>query len=252
VGPILIDSGLPDEQVLFLSDIYPTGYMAAENAGIEEGDTVAIWGCGPVGQFAIQSAWMFGAGRVIAIDRVPERLEMARVHGRAETLNFDDQEVHETLMQMTGGRGPDRCIDAVGAEAHGTGSIGAVVDKVKQSLHLSMDRPTALRQAIMACRKAGTLSIPGVYIGLLDKIPFGAAVNKGLTLKMGQTHVQRYLRPLLDKIEGGEIDPSFVITHRIPLEEAPAAYEHFRKKTDACIKVVIKPGIAPTGLRDPE
>lgn len=252
VGPIKIDSGLADDQVLFLSDIFPTGYMAAENAGIEPGDTVAVWGCGPVGQFAIQSAWMFGAGRVIAIDRVPERLAMARDHGRAETINFDDREVHETLMEMTGGRGPDRCIDAVGAEAHGSGSVAAVVDKVKETLNLSMDRPTALRQALMACRKAGTVSIPGVYIGLLDKIPFGAAVNKGLTLKMGQTHVQRYMQPLLDMIEGGIIDPSFVITHRIPLEEAPAAYEHFRKKTDNCIKVVIKPGMGPTGLRDPE
>lgn len=252
VGPIKIDSGLADDQVLFLSDIFPTGYMAAENAGIEPGDTVAVWGCGPVGQFAIQSAWMFGAGRVIAIDRVPERLAMARNHGRAETINFDDREVHETLMEMTGGRGPDRCIDAVGAEAHGSGSVAAVVDKVKEALNLSMDRPTALRQALMACRKAGTVSIPGVYIGLLDKIPFGAAVNKGLTLKMGQTHVQRYMQPLLDMIEGGAIDPSFVITHRIPLEEAPAAYEHFRKKTDNCIKVVIKPGMEPTGLRDPE
>jgi threonine dehydrogenase-like Zn-dependent dehydrogenase len=226
--------------------------MAAENAEIEPGDTVAVWGCGPVGQFAIQSAWMFGAGRVIAIDRVPERLAMARTHGRAETINFDDLEVHERLMEMTGGRGPDRCIDAVGAEAHGSGSVAAVVDKVKETLNLSMDRPTALRQALMACRKAGTVSVPGVYIGLLDKIPFGAAVNKGLTLKMGQTHVQRYMQPLLDMIEGGEIDPSFVITHRIPLEEAPAAYEHFRKKTDNCIKVVIKPGIEPTGLRDLE
>lgn len=252
VGPIRIDSGLADDQVLFLSDIFPTGYMAAENAGIESGDTVAVWGCGPVGQFAIQSSWMLGAGRVIAIDRVPERLAMAREHGRAETIDFDDLEVHERLMEMTGGRGPDRCIDAVGAEAHGSGSIAAVVDKVKETLNLSMDRPTALRQALMACRKAGTVSIPGVYIGLLDKIPFGAAVNKGLTLKMGQTHVQRYLQPLLDKIEGGEIDPSFVISHRIPLEEAPAAYEHFRKKTDNCIKVVIKPGIEPTGLRKPE
>lgn len=252
VGPIKIDSGLADDQVLFLSDIFPTGYMAAENAGIEPGDTVAVWGCGPVGQFAIQSAWMFGAGRVIAIDRVPERLAMARTHGRAETINFDDLEVHDRLMEMTGGRGPDRCIDAVGAEAHGSGSVAAVVDKVKESLHLSMDRPTALRQALMACRKAGTVSIPGVYIGLLDKIPFGAAVNKGLTLKMGQTHVQRYMQPLLDMIEGGEIDPSFVITHRIPLEEAPAAYEHFRKKTDNCIKVVIKPGMEPTGLKDLE
>jgi threonine dehydrogenase-like Zn-dependent dehydrogenase len=244
VGPIRIDSGLSDEQVVFLSDIFPTGYMAAENADIEPGDTVAVWGCGPVGQFAIQCAWMFGAGRVIAIDRVPERLEMARIHGRAEILNFDDEPIHDRLIEMTGGRGPDRCIDAVGAEAHGTGSLDAVVDRAKQAVKLSMDRPHVLRQAILACRKAGTLSVPGVYIGLLDKIPFGAVVNKGLTIKSGQTHVQRYLPRLLDKIEGGEIDPSFVITHRIPLEEAPAAYEKFRDKKDGCIKVVIKPGMS--------
>ncbi len=244
VGPIKIESNLSDDQVLFLSDIFPTGYMAAENAGIEPGDTVAIWGCGPVGQFAIQSAWMLGAERVIAIDRVPERLAMAGTHGRAETLNFDDEEIHERLVEMTGGRGPDRCIDAVGAEAHGTGSLDAVIDKAKQTLHLSMDRPHALRQAIMACRKAGTVSVPGVYIGLLDKIPFGALVNKGLTVRSGQTHVQRYLTPLLAKIESGEIDPSFVITHRIALEDAPAAYGKFDAKEDGCIKVVIKPGLS--------
>jgi threonine dehydrogenase-like Zn-dependent dehydrogenase len=243
VGPIRIDSGLSDDQVVFLSDIFPTGYMAAENADIEPGDTVAVWGCGPVGQFAIQCAWMFGASRVIAIDRVPERLEMARIHGRAEILNFDDEPIHDRLIEMTGGRGPDRCIDAVGAEAHGTGSFDAVVDRAKQAVKLSMDRPHVLRQAILACRKAGTLSVPGVYIGLLDKVPFGAVVNKGLTIKTGQTHVQRYLPRLLDKIEGGEIDPSFVITHRIPLEEAPDAYEKFRDKKDGCIKVVIKPGM---------
>jgi len=243
VGPIKIESSLPDEKVVFLSDIFPTGYMAAENAEIEPGDTVAIWGCGPVGQFAIQSAWMLGAGRVIAIDRVPERLEMARVHGRAETLNFDDEPIHERLIEMTGGRGPDRCIDAVGAEAHGTGSLDAVMDRAKQAMKLSMDRPHVLRQAIMACRKAGTVSVPGVYIGLLDKVPFGAVVNKGLTIKSGQTHVQRYLAPLLEKIEAGLIDPSFVITDRIRLDEAPAAYEKFRDKTDGCIKVVIKPGM---------
>ncbi|RYD83986.1 MAG: hypothetical protein EOP84_06730, partial [Verrucomicrobiaceae bacterium] len=194
---------------------------------------------------AIQSAWMFGAGRVIAIDRVPERLEMARVHGRAEVMNFEEDEVHDRLIEMTGGRGPDRCIDAVGAEAHGTGSLDAVVDRAKQAMHLSMDRPHVLRQAIMACRKAGTLSIPGVYIGLLDKVPFGALVNKGLTIRSGQTHVQKYLAPLLEKVEAGEIDPSFVVTHRIPLGGAPEAYEKFRKKEDGCIKVVIKPGMVP-------
>ncbi|RYD23013.1 MAG: glutathione-dependent formaldehyde dehydrogenase [Verrucomicrobiaceae bacterium] len=248
VGPIRIESNLSDEQVLFLSDIFPTGYMAAENAGIEPGDTVAVWGCGPVGQFSIQCAWMFGAGRVIAIDRVPERLEMARVHGRAEILNFDHDPIHDRLLEITGGRGPDRCIDAVGAEAHGSGSIDAVVDRAKQAIGRSFDRPHALRQAIMACRKGGTLSVPGVYFGLLDKLPFGAVVGKGLTIKTGQTHVQRYLAPLLEKIEAGEIDPSFVITHRIPLEDAPAAYEKFRTKTDGCIKVVIKPGMDGSDL----
>ena len=248
VGPIKIESGLSDDQVLFLSDIFPTGYMAAENADIAPGDTVAVWGCGPVGQFAIQCAWMFGAGRVIAIDRVPERLAMAAEHGRAEILNFDHDPIHDRLIEMTGGRGPDRCIDAVGAEAHGSGSLDAVIDRAKQAIHLSMDRPHVLRQAIMACRKAGTLSIPGVYIGLLDKIPFGALMNKGLTVKTGQTHVQRYLSPLLEKIESGEIDPSFVITHRIPLEDAPEAYEKFRTKSDGCIKVVIKPGMAGSAV----
>jgi threonine dehydrogenase-like Zn-dependent dehydrogenase len=218
--------------------------MAAENAGIEPGDTVAVWGCGPVGQFTIQCAWMLGAGRVIAIDRVPERLEMARFHGRAEVLNFEEDEIHDRLIEMTGGRGPDCCIDAVGAEAHGTGSLDAVVDRAKQAMKLSMDRPHVLRQAIMACRKGGTLSIPGVYFGLLDKLPIGALVGKGLTVKSGQTHVQRYLSPLLEKIESGTIDPSFVITHRIPLEAAPSAYEKFRKKEDGCIKVVIKPGLS--------
>ena len=244
VGPIKIESDLPDEKVLFLSDIFPTGYMAAENAGIEPGDTVAVWGCGPVGQFAIQSAWMFGAARVIAIDHVPERLEMARTHGKAETLDFLNEPIHERLIEMTGGRGPDRCIDAVGAEAHGTGSFDAVLDRGKQAIGLSLDRPHVLRQAIMACRKAGTLSIPGVYFGLLDKIPFGALVGKGLTVRSGQTHVQKYLKPLLQMIEDGKIDPSFVITHRIPLEGAPEAYEKFRKKEDGCIKVMIQPGLA--------
>jgi len=241
VGPIKIESGLADEQVLFLSDIFPTGYMAAENADIEEGDTVAVWGCGPVAQFAIQSAWMFGAGRVIAIDNVPERLEMAKIKGRAETINFDKVNVHETLQQMTSGRGPDRCIDAVGCEAHGTGSFSAMFDKAKAAVGLATDRITSIRQAIMACRKGGTISMPGVYVGAGDKIPLGAFMNKGLTWKTGQTHVQRYLKPLLEKVETGKIDPSFVITHRVPLSEAPAAYKKFRDKEDGCIKVVLKP-----------
>lgn len=241
VGPIKIESDLPDEKVLFLSDIFPTGYMAAENADIEPGDTVAVWGCGPVAQMAIQSCWMLGAGRVIAIDRVPERLEMARTYGRAETINFDKQDVYETLITMTQGRGPDRCIDAVGCEAHETGGIDAIIDKVKATVMLATDRAHVIRQAIYCCRKAGTVSIPGVYIGMIDKFPLGQAMNKGLTLKSGQTHVQRYGKPLLDKIEKGEIDPSFVITHRLPLEEAPGAYKTFRDKEDGCIKVVLKP-----------
>ena len=238
---IKIDSGLSDDQVLFLSDIFPTGYMAAENAEIEPEDTVAVWGCGPVGQFAVQTAFMLGAGRVIAIDCVRERLEMAKQHGGAETIDFSHEDVYDTLLEKTNGRGPDRCIDAVGTEAHVRGGFDSVLDKAKQSVFLGTDRPHVLREAIMCCRKGGTISIPGVYIGLLDKVPFGAVMNKGLTLKTGQTHVQRYLQPLLQKIEDGEIDPSFVITHHLPLEEAPAAYKTFRDKKDGCIKVVLRP-----------
>ena len=241
VGPVKIPPGLRDEQVLFLSDIFPTGYMAAENAEIEPGETVAVWGCGPVGQFAIQSAWMLEAGRVIAIDRVPERLRMAEERGRAETINFDDGDVYERLMALTSGRGPDRCIDAVGTEAHGRGSVDAMFDKVKVAAYVGTDRPHVLREAIMCCRKGGTISVPGVYIGFLDKIPFGAAMGKGLTIKTGQTHVPRYHQLLLGKIEAGEIDPSFVITHQLPLEEGPEAYRMFRDKKDGCIKVVLKP-----------
>jgi threonine dehydrogenase-like Zn-dependent dehydrogenase len=241
VGPIKIESDLPDDKVLFLSDIFPTGYMAAENCDIEPGDTVAVWGCGPVGQMAMQSAWMLGAGRVIGIDRVPERLAMARTSSRAETINFDDEEVYDRLQEMTKGRGPDRCIDAVGAEAHGTGAMDAVLDKAKAAVMLATDRAHALRQALYCCRKGGTVSVPGAYVGMIDKFPFGGAMNKGLTIKMGQTHVQRYGQPLLEKIEAGEIDPSFVITHRLPLEEAPDAYKKFRDKEDGCIKVVLKP-----------
>lgn len=241
IGPVKIPPGLPDEQVLFLSDIFPTGYMAAENADIEPGETVAVWGCGPVGQFAIRSAWMLDAGRVIAIDRVPERLRMAEEQGHAETINFEDGDVYERLMALTSGRGPDRCIDAVGTEAHGRGSVDAMFDKVKVAAYRGTDRPHVLREAIMCCRKGGTISVPGVYIGFLDKIPFGAAMGKGLTLKTGQTHVPRYHRLLLGKIEAGEIDPSFVVTHRLPLEEGPEAYRMFRDKKDGCIKVVLKP-----------
>ena len=240
VGPIKIESDLPDEKVLFLSDIFPTGYMAAENAQIEPGDTVAVWGCGPVAQFAIRSAWMLGAGRVVAIDRVPERLKMAQ-DGKAETINFEEEKVYDKLMEMTKGRGPDRCIDAVGCEAHAAGSFEAVVDKAKDAVHLTTDRVHVLSQAIMCCRKGGTISIPGVYTGLIDNLPLGALMNKGLTVKSGQTHVQRYLRPLLNKIEEKKIDPSFVITHTVSLEDAPESYKTFRDKKDGCIKVVLKP-----------
>lgn len=239
VGPMKIPDGLSDEQVLFLTDIFPTGYMAAENCGIQPGDTVAIWGCGPVGQFAIRSAYLLGAKRVIAIDRIPERLQMAR-EGKAETINYEEMDAGEALKEMTGGRGPDACIDAVGMEAHGTG-IDAIFDKAMQAVRLESDRPTALRQVLVACRKGGTVSIPGVYGGILDKVPFGSAFNKGLTLKMGQTHVQRYLQPLLDRIQKGDIDPSFVITHKMKLDDAPHGYEIFNNKKDNCIKIVLKP-----------
>lgn len=240
VGPLKVPDHLSDEQVLFLTDIFPTGYMAAENANIQPGHIVAIWGCGPVGQFAIQSALMLGAERVIAIDRFPERLQMARDHG-AETINYEEQDdVVGILKQMTGGRGPDACIDAVGMESHAPGLPG-IYDRVKQTMRLETDRPHALREAIQACRKGGTISIPGVYAWLLDKVPMGTAFAKGLTFKMGQTHVQRYLRPLLERIENGDIDPTFVITHRLPLDEAPEAYRMFKNKQDDCIKVVLKP-----------
>ncbi len=239
VGPLKIPDELSDEQVLFLTDIFPTGYMAAENCDIQPGDTVAVWGCGPVGQFAIRSAFMLGADRVIAIDRVPERLQMAAA-AKAEIINYEEIDAGEAVTEMTGGRGPDSCIDAVGMEAHGTG-LDALYDKAKQAVRLESDRPTALRQVILACRKGGTVSIPGVYGGFVDKVPLGAAFNKGLTMKMGQTHVHRYLRPLLDRVQKGEIDPSFVITHRMKLDEAPHAYEIFKQKKDNCIKVVLKP-----------
>lgn len=234
VGPIKIDSGLTDEQVLFLSDIFPTGYQAAEVCNIQPGDVVAVWGCGPVGQFAIRSAYLLGAHKVIAIDNVPERLRMAE-QGGAMVISSDN-DVHEHLKDVTGGRGPDACIDAVGMEAH-----GSAYDVVKQKMRLETDRPYVLRQAIRACRKGGTVSVPGVYAGFIDKVPFGAAFAKGLTLKMGQTHVQRYMRPLLERVQRGELDPSFVITHRLRLEEAPRAYEIFAEKREGCIKVVLTP-----------
>jgi threonine dehydrogenase-like Zn-dependent dehydrogenase len=241
VGPIKVPESLSDEQVLFLSDIFPTGYMAAENCGITPGDTIAVWGCGPVGQFAIKSAYMLGAERVIAIDRFPERLELAASQGKADPLNYAETDVLDELRARTGGQGPDACIDAVGLESHGT-TLDAWYDRAKTSLYLATDRPHALRQAINACRKGGTVSIPGVYGGFLDKFPLGAAFAKGLTLKLGQTHVHKYLPQLLERIERMEIDPSFVITHRARLEDAPRMYEIFRAKRDHCIKVVLKPG----------
>jgi threonine dehydrogenase-like Zn-dependent dehydrogenase len=241
VGPIKVPEHLADEQVLFLSDIFPTGYMAAENCNIRAGDTVAVWGCGPVGQFAIRSAWMLGAGRVIAIDGEPERLRMAAEHGKAETINFEYTNVFDALMDSTGGQGPDACIDAVGLEAHGGGSLDGWYDKVKTSAYLATDRASALRQAIHACRKGGTVSIPGVYGGFVDKVPLGAAFGKGLNLHMGQTHVHRYLGTLLNRIDRQEIDPSFVITHRVGLDDVPEMYETFKQKQDDCIKVVIRP-----------
>lgn len=240
VGPLPIPDYLSDEQVLFLSDIFPTGYMAAENCDIKPGDTIAVWGCGPVGQFAIKSAYLLGAERVIAIDDVPGRLQLAAEHGKAETLNFDDEDIFEKLSEMTGGMGPDACIDAVGLEAHGT-TIDALYDRAKTALYLATDRAHALRQAINSCRKGGTVSVPGVYGGFLDKFPFGAAFAKGLTFKMGQTHVHRYMRPLLNLIQSGKIDPSFVITHKLRLNEAAAGYATFKEDRDNCFKVVMKP-----------
>ena len=239
VGPLKIPNGLRDEQVLFLSDIFPTGYMAAENCDIQRGDTIAVWGCGPVGQMAIRSAFLLGAERVIAIDDVPERLQLA-AEGGAEVVNFDDVNVFEQVRLMTGGRGPDACIDAVGMEAHGP-HIDYYYDKIKTMTMMGTDRISAFRQAIHACRKGGTVSVPGVYGGFLDKVPFGAAMQKGLTIKTGQTHVHKYLPILLRHIENGDIDPSFVVTHRVAIDEAPEMYKTFRDKKDGCIKVVLKP-----------
>ena len=233
-------NGLSDEQVLFLSDILPTGWQAAVQCDIRPTDTVAIWGCGPVGQMTIRSAILLGAKEVIAIDRVPERLSMARAGG-ATTINFDEEDVVERLNEMTRGKGPEKCIDAVGMEAHATASLDSVYDKVKQSVMLATDRPHVLREMMYVCRPAGTLSVPGVYGGLLDKIPFGAAMNKGLTIRTGQTHVNRWTEDLLRRIEEGQIDPSFVITHRVGLEQGPDMYTTFRDKQDGCVKVVLYP-----------
>ena len=241
VGPIVIPDGMEDDKVLFLSDILPTGWMAAENCDIEPGDTVAVWGCGPVGLFAIQSAFVLGAHKVIAIDHFPRRLELARQMG-AETINFEETKTYEALMEMTGGIGPDACIDAVGLEAHGM-FLDNVVDQIKASTFLGTDRPHALRQAIIACRKGGRVSVPGVYGGFLDKFPFGALMEKGLTLKTGQTHTQRYLRPLLDLIGEDKLDTTFLISHRMPLEDAPKAYDMFKNQQNEVTKVVLKPGM---------
>jgi threonine dehydrogenase-like Zn-dependent dehydrogenase len=232
-----------DDQLVFLSDIFPTGYMAIEQCRIQPDDTVAIWGCGPVGQFAIRSAFLMGAGQVIAIDDeqlVPERMKMAR-DGGATTIDMHDEWVYDRLLDMTGGLGPDVCVDAVGMEAHGYTMLETIYDKVKTNLFMETERPHAVRQAIMCCRKGGTVSIPGVYGGISDKFPLGALMNKALTIKTGQTHVHRYVPELLDFIRQGRIDPSFVVTHRLPLSEAPHGYQIFREKQDGCIKVVLDP-----------
>jgi threonine dehydrogenase-like Zn-dependent dehydrogenase len=239
VGPFKVPDDLADEQVLFMTDIFPTGYMAAENCNIMPGQTIAVWGCGPVGQFAIRSAFLLGAGRVIAIDTVPERLRMAADSG-AETLDSMADDVFNRLTDMTGGIGPDACIDAVGMEAHGP-HVDYYYDKAKTMAMMATDRASALRQAIHCCRKGGTVSIPGVYGGFVDKIPMGAVVNKALTLKSGQTHVHKYLPTLLAYIQKGDIDPSFVVTHRVSIDDAPQMYKTFRDKQDGCIKVVLKP-----------
>ncbi len=240
VGPVVIPNGLTDEQVLFLGDILPTGWQAAAQCDIQPTDTVAIWGAGPVGQFAIRSAIMMGAEQVICIDNVPERLSMARAGG-AITINFDEESVLERLKELTRGKGPEKCIDSVGMEAHAARSIDSMYDRAKQALMLESDRPHVLREMIYVCRPAGIISIPGVYGGLIDKIPFGAAMNKGLTFRMGQTHVNRWTDDLLRRIQEGEIDPSFVITHSVSLEQGPEMYKTFRDKHDGCIKVVLKP-----------
>jgi threonine dehydrogenase-like Zn-dependent dehydrogenase len=240
IGPLKVPEGVEDEQALFLSDIFPTGYMAAEMCGIRPGDIVAVWGCGPVGQFAIKSAYMLGAERVIAIDRFDYRLSIARDGAGAETLNYEEVHVLEALQEMTGGRGPDHCIDAVGLEGHSPGPMFAY-DKIKTNLFMETDRPVALREAILACRSGGTISVAGVYGGFIDKFPMGAIVNRSLTIRSGQCHVQRYMRPLMNRIQNGEIDPRFIITHRMHLDEAPDGYDMFFKKQDECLKVVLKP-----------
>jgi threonine dehydrogenase-like Zn-dependent dehydrogenase len=240
VGPIKVPDGMTDEQVLFLSDILPTGWMGAEMCNIHPGDVVAVWGAGPVGQFAIASARLLGAERIVAIDRFDYRLDLARKHGGAETINYERQDVAETLEELTGGRGPDACIDAVGIEAHSPG-IDYAYDRVKQAVKIETDRPNALREAISTCRSGGTISVIGAYGGLVDKFPMGTVMNRSLTIRAGQCHVQRYMQPLLERIQNGDIDPTFVITHRLPLEDAPRGYQMFKNKTDNCEKVVLTP-----------
>jgi len=239
VGPLKIPDGLPDEKVLFLSDIFPTAWQAAEQGNIQGGDTVAIWGAGPVGQLAIRSAYLLRAERVISIDRFPNRLRMAR-DGGAETLNFDEDDIYEALREMTGGRGPDVCIDAVGLEAYGH-SLDALYDYAKMALMMTTDRVHALRQAIDCCRKGGTVSIPGVYGGVPDKLPLGAAFAKGLTFRMGQTHMHRWMKPLLERIQKGQIDPSVIISHRLPLDRAPEGYASFKGRQNEVMKIVMTP-----------
>jgi threonine dehydrogenase-like Zn-dependent dehydrogenase len=241
VGPIKIDSDLSDEQVLFLSDVFPTGYMGADVCDIKPGDIVAVWGCGPVGQFAIASAYLLGAERVIAIDRFDYRLNMARDKAGAETINYEQTSVREALREMTGGRGPDACIDCVGLEAHHHHGGMYAYDRVKQATRMETERGYALREAIFNCRSGGTVSIMGVYGGFMDKFPIGAVMNRGLTIKTGQCHVHRYLKPLLEHIEQGDIDPSFIVTHRMSLDDASDGYETFKHKQDECVKVVLKP-----------
>jgi threonine dehydrogenase-like Zn-dependent dehydrogenase len=240
IGPIKVPNGLTDEQVLFLSDIFPTGYMAADFCNIQPEDTIAVWGCGPVGQFAIRSAFLLGAERVIAIDTVPERLALAKAAG-AETIDYNAHDVYERIQDMTKGRGADACIDAVGTEADPMASFDSAVDRVKTATFMGTDRPHVLRQVIMCCRNFGTVSLVGVYGGLVDKIPMGSAINRGLTFRMAQTPVQAYMPKLMDRIQRGDIDPSFVITHRATLEEGPDLYKTFRDKKDGCIKIVMKP-----------
>ncbi|WP_114857741.1 zinc-dependent alcohol dehydrogenase [Azospirillum brasilense] len=237
---VKIPDGLTDEQVLFLGDIFPTGWQAAAQCDIQPTDTVAIWGCGPVGQMTIRSAVLLGAKQVIAIDRVPERLSMAKAGG-AITINFEEESVVERLNELTGGKGPEKCIDAVGMEAHATATLDSMYDRAKQALALESDRAHVLREMMYVCRPAGTLSIPGVYGGLIDKVPFGMSMNKGLTWRMGQTHVNRWTDDLLRRIQEGQIDPSFVITHTVGLADGPGMYQTFRDKRDGCIKVVLKP-----------